>query len=85
MHLLEIRKSVEKSFLKLSKKNPKQFEIIKNKINEILENPYHYKNLRKPLQNLRRIHIDKSFVILFSIKNNKIIIEDYGHHDRIYE
>ena len=86
MYSYELRKSVEKIFFKLANKNPKQLDIIEKKISEILQNPHHYKNLRKPLQHLRRIHIDKSFVILFSVDeaNNKIIIEDYDHHDNIY-
>ena len=86
MYSLEIRKSIEKTFLKLSKKNPNQMSIILNKIEEIRQNPNHYKNLRRPLNYLKRIHIDKSFVLLFSVDENKkiIIIEDYNHHDKIY-
>ncbi len=87
MYSYEFRKSVEKIFFKLAKKNPKQMDIIENKINEVIKNPNHYKNLRKPLQNFKRVHIDKSFVLLFSIDQNKklVIFEDYDHHDNIYE
>ncbi len=46
MYNLRIRSSVEKSFHKLAKKNPKQLEIIEKKVNEIKANPHHYKNLR---------------------------------------
>ena len=48
--------------------------------------PYHYKKLSRPLQHLRRVHIDKSFVLIFSIDESKklVIIEDYDHHDQIY-
>ena len=86
MYSYELRKSVEKIFLKLAKRNPKQILIIEGKILEIRENPQHYKNLRKPLQHLKRAHIDKSFVLVFSVDENKkhIIIEDYDHHDSIY-
>ncbi len=86
MYSYELRKSVEKIFLKLAKKNPRQLLIIEKKIEEIIQNPYHYKNLRKPLNYLKRVHVDKSFVLTFSVdKNNKkVIIEDYGHHDDIY-
>ena len=86
MHSYELRKSVEKIFFKLAKKNPKQLLIIEDKIKEIRQNPQHYKNLRKPLQYLKRVHIDKSFVLVFSVDENKkhIIIEDYDHHDKIY-
>ena len=86
MYSYELRKSVEKIFFKLAKKSPKQLLIIEKKINEMIKNPQHYKNLRKPLQNLKRVHIDKSFVLVFSINETKkhIIIEDYDHHDNIY-
>ena len=82
----ELRKSVEAIFFKLTKKNPKQLEIIFKKIEEIRSNPHRYKNLRSPLQHLKRIHIDKSFVLVFSIDdtNKLLIIEDYDHHDNIY-
>ncbi len=87
MYSYELRKNVEKIFFKLAKKNPKQLLIIENKIREIRQNPQHYKNLRKPLHHLKRVHIDKSFVLVFSVNENKkhIIIEDYDHHDNIYK
>ena len=86
MYSYELRKSVEKIFFKLAKRNPKQLLIIEDKIKEIRQTPQHYKNLRKPLQHLKRVHIDKSFVLVFSVEENKkhIIIEDYDHHDNIY-
>ena len=86
MYSYELRKSVEKIFFKLSKRNPKQLLIIENKIQEIRQNPQHYNNLRKPLHHLKRIHIDKSFVLVFSVDENRkhITIEDYDHHDNIY-
>ncbi len=86
MYDFELRKSVEKIFFKLAKKNPKQLEIIHIKIEEIRLNPQHHKNLRRPLQHLKRVHIDKSFVLVFSVDESKktVIIEDYDHHDNIY-
>ena len=87
MYSIELRKSVEKVFHKLAKKNPKQLEAIEKKIREVAKNPHHYKNLRRPLKHLRRVHIDKSFVLLYSVdeKSKTIIIEEYDHHDSIYE
>lgn len=86
MYDYELRKSVEAIFFKLAKKNPKQLEIIYKKIEEIVQNPQRYKNLRKPLQHLKRVHVDKHFVLVYSIdeSNKTIIIEDYDHHDSIY-
>jgi len=76
----------DKIFFKLARKNPNQLLIIEKKIEEVRKNPQHYKNLRKPLQHLKRVHIDKSFVLMFSVDENKkhIIIEDYDPHDNIY-
>jgi YafQ family addiction module toxin component len=83
---IEIGAEVDKIFLKLQKKNPVQMGIIRKKPAEIVGNPQHYKNLRSPMQHLKRVHIDKSFVMVFSIDENKkhIVIEDFDHHDRIY-
>ena len=87
MYSYEFRETVEKTFFKLTKKNPKQLEIIYKKITEICDNPQHYKNLRVPLQHLKRVHIDKSFVLVFSVdeKIKHIIFEDYDHHDVVYK
>ena len=86
MYSLESKPDVDKKFLKLSKKNPKQMEIITKKIKQILENPYHFKPLRGDMHGARRVHIDKSFVLTYEIdENNKLItLLDYDHHDNIY-
>jgi len=87
MYQCELRISVEKIFFKLAKKNPKQLEMIEKKIQEILEKPHHYKNLRKPLQHLKRVHIDSHFVLVYSVNESTktVYIEDYDHHDNIYK
>ncbi|MBU4220497.1 MAG: type II toxin-antitoxin system mRNA interferase toxin, RelE/StbE family [Euryarchaeota archaeon] len=86
MYSLEVRESVDRIFSKLAKKNPKQMRIIEKKIKQICEKPSHFKPLRAPMQHLRRVHIDKSFVLTYSIdeQNKVVIIEDYDHHDKVY-
>jgi len=86
MYSFDARDHLDKIFEKLGKKQPKLLEIIYKKINEVIQNPQHYKNLRKPLQHLKSVHIDTSFVLLFSVdENNKtVIFEEFDHHDRIY-
>lgn len=83
---LEIRKHVEKVFEKIAKKDPLQERAVKNKIKQILESPYRFKPLRKPMQGKRRVHTFGPFVLIYSIneKEKTIIIEDYDHHDKIY-
>jgi len=87
MYALVVRKSVDELFSKLSKKNPKQMVIVENKVAQILANPHHFKPLRAPMQNLRRVHVGKSFVLVYSIdeKRKVVTIEDYAHHDEIYQ
>jgi YafQ family addiction module toxin component len=86
MYNLIIKEELDSKFKKLAKKNKKQLEIISIKVAEILENPHRYKNLRAPMNHLKRVHIDKHFVLVFSIdeKSKTVILEDYNHHDNIY-
>ena len=87
MYDLIVKPEADKIFAKLAKKNPKQFEIVSKKISEIQNYPYHkYKFLRKPLQNLNRVHIDKHFVLIFRIDHKEKVIEIYyyAHHDEVY-
>jgi len=83
---LEISDELERIFIKLAKKSKKQLEIINKKIEKILENPYHFKPLRGDMHGSRRVHIDKSFVLTYEIKEDIKIVRllDYDHHDNIY-
>jgi len=87
MYALELRESIESEFRKLSKKNNQQLLFINKKIQQILQDPYRFKPLRAPMQNLRRVHIMKSFVLIYSIdeKIKTVVIEAYDHHDNVYK
>jgi YafQ family addiction module toxin component len=87
MYYLKIEPDLEKTLKKLAKKNKKQLEIILSKAEEIVENPHRYKNLRAPLNMWKRVHIDKHFVLAFSVndENNTVTLEDYARHDEIYK
>jgi len=73
---------------KLSKKDPESYHAIKNKIKEIItsENIDHYKPLRYDLKNKKRVHIRRSFVLIFEYEptTDTVIFLDYDHHDDIY-
>ena len=86
MYSLTLKPNVDKSFNKLSRKNPKQMQIITKKIEQILANPAHFKPLRGDMHGARRVHIDKSFVLTYEIdeKNKVVTLLDYDHHDKIY-
>jgi YafQ family addiction module toxin component len=83
---LEIKPELDKKLAKLYKKNRKQYEMILKKAEEIVQNPQHYKNLRAPLQHLKEVHIDKHFVLTFSVddKLKSVTLEDFEHHDEIF-
>ena len=86
MYSIDIKPELDKILRKLAKKNRKQHKIIMKKIEEIIENPHRYKNLRYPLHDWKRVHIDRHFVLTFSIDedNETVIFEDFDHHDNIY-
>lgn len=59
---------------------------LKNKIGEILDDPYHYKPLQNVLKHKRRTHIG-SFVLIFEIKENDkmVVFHAFKHHDIAYK
>ena len=87
MYTLDIRPSLKKKIVKLAVKSPDQAERIAKKSEEIVRNPHRYKNLRYPLNNWKRVHIDRHFVLTFSIDDDTktVILEDYDHHNKIYK
>ncbi|MFH1294769.1 MAG: type II toxin-antitoxin system mRNA interferase toxin, RelE/StbE family [Candidatus Aenigmatarchaeota archaeon] len=86
MYSLEIIPSVKKTFDRLERKDKSQLCNISNKIGEILNDPYRFKSLRRPMNHLRRVHIAKSFVLIYSINEQKktVTIMDYDHHNNVY-
>lgn len=86
MYSLYIKPELDKKLTKIYKKNKKQYDIIMNKAEEIVQNPQHYKNLRAPLQHLKEVHIDMHFVLTFSVDENlkTVTLEDFEHHDDIF-
>lgn len=87
MYNLDIKEEADKIFSKLSKKNPTQLMIIEKKVNEIRNNPnHHYKFLRSPLNGFNRVHIDGSFVLIFTVDHIQKVVTLYyfDHHDNVY-
>ncbi len=86
MYNIEIKPSCHKDIEKLCKKNHILKVALEKKMNEILENPQHYKPLKYNLAGKRRVHIMKNFVLKFEIdEQNKIItFIFFGHHDEAY-
>jgi len=89
MHKFSVEENLRKTMNKLSKKDPSMLKDILEKIDEILncEDVNHYKNLRKPLQHLKRVHIKGPFILTFRYieGEDKVLFYDFDHHDRIYK
>ena len=87
MYILKIKPDLEKTLKKLAKKNKRQVETILKKIDEVQANPHRYKNIRAPLNGWKRVHVDKHFVLIFSVdeESKSVTLEDYDHHDNIYK
>jgi len=87
MYILDIRPSLKKKLNKLGLKAPKQAENIAKKSEEIVINPHRFKSLKAPLNHWKRVHIDRHFVLTFSIDEDTktVILEDYDQHDNIYK
>jgi toxin YoeB len=84
---MEVMPSCQRTIDKSCKKNPILRKVLKNKMNEILRNPLHYKPLRHDLKGERRVHILKSFILKFEIDETKktVIFLAFSHHDRAYK
>jgi mRNA-degrading endonuclease RelE of RelBE toxin-antitoxin system len=65
VYKLAIKEKLDKKFKKLQKKDKEMLRLIERKVRDILEDPYRFKPLRKPLQNKRRVHIGGSFVLIY--------------------
>ncbi len=89
MRKFSIEDNLKKTLKQLLKKDKVMYNALWNKMEEILtsNDVDHYKNLRKPLQDFRRVHIKSSFVLVFKyIKTeDKVVFFDLDHHDRIYK
>jgi len=83
---LEVLPSCKKEIDSLCSKNNVLREALHKKIKQVLENPRHFKPLRKPLQNRRRVHVLKSFVLIYELNEEEKIVTlaGFSHHDDAY-
>jgi YafQ family addiction module toxin component len=83
---LELSVDCRKEIRKLCKKNKTLETALKKKIELILEKPHHFKPLRKPLQNKRKVHVLNCFVLIYEIVEESKIVRllRFSHHDDAY-
>jgi len=86
MYAYERSDELKKILKKLVKKDKVRFEATLKKIQQVCQNPLHYKNLQHDLKEFKRVHIDSSFVLVFKVDEAAKVIrfEDLDHHDVIY-
>ncbi len=87
MYKLAIKESLDRKFKKLQKKDKEMLRLIDTKVQAILEDPYRFKPLRKPLQSKRRVHVGGPFVLVYEVNEKEKIVTllDFDHHDNIYK
>ncbi len=87
MYKLSVKESLDRKLKKLGKKDRELLLLIDKKVKEILQDPFRFKPLKKPLQNKRRVHVGGSFVLIYEINEEKSIVTlvDFDHHDNIYK
>ncbi|MEK6957600.1 MAG: addiction module toxin RelE [archaeon] len=86
----DLSEQLKATIRKLVKCDPHRADIIWKKILQIADSDEygieHFKNLRHGQSDLKRVHIDKSFVLTFRYYKNRkfVFFEDFDHHDSIY-
>ena len=88
MYNFDVSENLEKILNNLSKKDKDMYNQILKKIDEVIhsEDVEHYKNLRYNMNDSKRVHIGP-FVLIFQYKKeeNRILFDDFDHHDNIYK
>ncbi len=85
-----VSQELQEKIERLVKKEPQRAELLRKKMHQIVSSDEftieHYKNLKRPKQRLKRVHIDRQFVLVFHYDKTKkhILFADFDHHDNIY-
>lgn len=83
-----ISSKLEKILHKLARKDKKLAIAIRKKMHQVTScdtiSIQTFKNLKGKMSKFKRVHIG-SFVLVFRVKGNTIIFEDFTHHDDAYK
>ena len=73
---------------KISRRDKVLASIFFKKVQEIINRDEKtikaYKNLRSPLNEYKRIHLTGNYILLFSVKGDKILFLDIRHWDDVF-
>lgn len=88
MREFSVEEELKRTMEKMAKKDPVTYRALLDKMDEILTcaEVNHYKNLRRPLQHLKRVHVRGPFVLTFRYveAQDKVVFYALDHHDKIY-
>jgi len=82
---------LEEILRKLFKKDREMYEAILSKMDEVASRDAttveFYKNMRYNLKEYKRVHIMKSFVLMFKVfkKQQFILFDKFDHHNKVYK
>jgi len=85
----DLSDSLRQMLTELERRDKSLAEAVKKKIREVVSRDLKtidfYKNLRKPLQESKRVHVG-NFVLIFKVykERNFILFQRFEHHDRAY-
>jgi mRNA-degrading endonuclease RelE of RelBE toxin-antitoxin system len=83
-----ISDDLRKTLVILKRKDNTMFQMVEKKIMQIASldsvSIQHFKNLRSPLSDYKRVHLG-SYVLLFHVQASNIIFDAFEHHDKIYQ
>ena len=77
----------EKALRKLASLNPEFGKAFENKLIQVLEEPHRFKPLGNQLHGFRRVHLMRSFVLIYEIieAEKSVRLIRIEHHDKAYK
>ncbi len=83
---LAIKKSLDKRLAKLARRDRALLRAVWKKVERLRTDPRIGKPLRAPMQNLRRVHLPGSYVLVYAIDEAQrtVTLIDLAPHDRVY-
>ena len=88
MFKYDIHDTLRAKLDKIAKKDKVLASIFYKKAQEIINRDEKtvnaYKNLRSPLNEYKRIHLTGNYILLFSVKGDRILFFDIRHWDDVF-
>ncbi|MDP6363576.1 MAG: type II toxin-antitoxin system mRNA interferase toxin, RelE/StbE family [Candidatus Poseidoniia archaeon] len=83
---LIIKKSLDRRLTKLARRDRALLRAVWKKVERLRTDPRIGKPLRAPMQNLRRVHLPGSYVLVYAIDEAQrtVTLIDLAPHDRVY-